>query len=378
MQMVMRVRREELAERREEPIVLTYDRNSEPEVIEEKRKEYLNQNKDTFSDLVKQIRNRKKVHEKNVAEAIDSEPEKEKSEASIVALSEPIAPKRHVEPEKEKSEASIAAQSDPIAPKRHIEPEKEKSESSMVTQKSDSIAPKRHIEPEKEKSEASIVAQSDPIAPKRHIEPEKEKSSPGKSEAEAANNDVISEEEPKKCQSSSAETSSEDILQDTPAKKGKKNFFRQNENVLTSIKAKNTPSPSSSGVGQIYVTPNKAKVDRMLKSQRTQGQIESAFAKSPMKPAKVPCPVCGVRMTQSFMNVHLDRCLQGENQVKKRRKRGIHEEDEDFVASDSENQSQTIGRRRTRTRRALKVSKADETLDISQMVEAIIEEDEEN
>ena len=72
LEIVMQVEREEKEEKAGKvptPSLLQFDRKTESEVIEQKQKQYLKENKDTFNDMIKQVRERNKQKAKKCVES---------------------------------------------------------------------------------------------------------------------------------------------------------------------------------------------------------------------------------------------------------------------------------------------------------------------
>jgi hypothetical protein len=97
MEMLMQVNREEEAERREQNAtkkarshLLDYDRNTDGAVIDANRKEYLNQNRQTFAELVAKARQNKDTSNKENKQLKDQESHSPlMSPAAATTISEP-------------------------------------------------------------------------------------------------------------------------------------------------------------------------------------------------------------------------------------------------------------------------------------------------
>jgi hypothetical protein len=93
----------------------------------------------------------------------------------------------------------------------------------------------------------------------------------------------------------------------SPRKRSKSGEEAENEGTMTPRK---TPPK---GVSALYVTPTKAALTELARSPRLKtvniiDQLNMTMEKT-KRSSKAPCPVCGLQVTEKFLNIHLDKCL---------------------------------------------------------------------
>ncbi|CAB4061633.1 RAD18 [Lepeophtheirus salmonis] len=99
-------------------------------------------------------------------------------------------------------------------------------------------------------------------------------------------------------------------------------------------------SPSTPKISELYVTPKRKVFTQLVDSNKKmkQNSVQSLFQQTEKR--KVNCPSCDGLITASFLNIHLDRCLEVESGVKGMRNRPNSNEDEDFVPIFSQSSTQ--------------------------------------
>ena len=320
MQIRMQVEKEEVAERKELQQTnlmrnpnLQYDRNTEPEVIEAKKKEYMKETKDSFQNLIAQIRskNKEKTTPENETRAGKDIPEpesqsKSKDNKKNLDISE-VKDKR----------TSIAINND--------------GDLDVLSQRTENV--------ELEQESESIL---------KNNEHDFGNSSQMLDDQSVFDTDVDDKSEVQKTTSISS-SESLDLFNDTPDKKKHKNVEKDERNRASEQK--------SSPISSLYITPKRKSVPgcanegSLSRKRLRQTGIETAFSecdKARERYRKTDCPVCHQSVPASHINSHLDRCLNTSGVEKRKRKTDEAIDSEDFKENevlDKPGRNKTIGTR---------------------------------
>ena len=319
----MQVEREEKTEKKEaqKSVVmksssLKYERNTDPEVIAQKQKEYLNENKNQFADLISQVRQRKnKGNEKKSSDD-------EKTSNTDDRISDTVSEKN-----------SIA------------ENVSEVSESVLDNLKDfdEEFRPEDHLEVNIRSSSLSKTLSNESL----DIFDTSNKES---SQSSSSDNFVSGQKSQKSQLVSQRKSQSQNVVLESPRAVGQKTKFK---------------SPP------LYITPNKKSSTNSLtpNSKLRQVGISQGFSSQQSDRSnsrKDPCPVCNQLVPSLHINAHLDRCL---NPGQKRKNQ---DDDDDFVSSEIE---KSMSNKNAAKKKKLKSEKENDT-ELSLFVVADSESDE--